>query len=216
MKNRKYIWAIIAVISIFGLGLWFFHENNLPAGLNNIMSKSEYKRWITNNSKEMEKISAKKEFGDIEVILNYIPAEKRAIREIGSVDKPGFNEALLEARKFMVYQLRINHKEGLDILNTESSVYKNYDSRVRYFSYDIQKQITLNIGNQHIPCSLLHFERTFGIGKELLLNLAFDASQIKLLNSDPVITWDEDYFGIGKINLSVRKNEINSIPQIKS
>ena len=180
------------------------------------LSKDEYTKWLQNNATKIDEVKSSKEFGDIVVTLNYVPAEKRALREAGSSTAPGFEAALDEARKFLTYQLKINHKDGLDVLNTQSEMYRDYESRVKYFSFGIQRKLYLTVGAKRIPCALMHFERTFGLGKELMLNLAFDSKEIPETEESPVLTWEDDFFGIGKINLSIGKNEINTLPQIKS
>lgn len=215
MKNKKIIISTVVIVLV-ALTIAVFAFKNTTDNVAKKVTNTEYESWIKKQPKELEKIKATKEFGDITVSLSYIPAENRAIREVGSIKNQGFASALAEARKLMVYQLKISHKEGFDLLNTESPVYASYDSRVKYFAFDIQRKLKLSIGNEVKPCIMSHFERTYGSGNNIIVNLAFENEKISDLKADPIITWDDDFFGIGKINLSIGKNEIKSIPQIKS
>lgn len=219
MAGNKKWYLIFGILLISGVTTFLWWKSaKKPAGKQAAytLSKEEYAKWLQNNSSKIDQIKSSKEFGDVVVTLNYVPAEKRAIREAGSSTAPGFEAALSEARKFLTYQLKINHKEGLDVLNTQSEMYRDYESRVKYFSFGIQRKLYLTVGAKKIPCALMHFERTFGLGKELMLNLAFDSQEIPTSEESPVLTWEDDFFGIGKINLSIGKNEINTLPQIKS
>lgn len=161
-------------------------------------------------------ITAKKEFGDIQFSVNIMPASVRATRETGmkAVGTPSWKKALQEAQKLETYQIKIAHKDGLDLLNTESVRYRNYEDRIKYFSYDIQSRIKMKIGTEVYPCIISHFERSYGNMPFLLINIAFDATKIKLKNQDRIISIDDAYFNIGKINLLVNKEDILSEPQI--
>lgn len=211
-----YLIGGIVALSGAGFFLWRSYGRNVSNDGKNYVTKEAYKDWLKQGGQEIEKVKSSKEFGDVVVTLNYIPAEKRALREAGSLNSPVFETALEEARKFFACQLTISHKEGLDILNTQSEIYRDYESRVKYFSFGIQRKLYLTTGSKKVPCALMHFERTFGLGKALTLNLAFESKELATTGESPVLTWEDDFFGIGKINLSIGKNELNALPQIKS
>ncbi len=183
---------------------------------NRVVSTSEYATWVNENIAEIEKLSDSKNFGDISFELKYIPAEIRALREVGSFTHPNYLSVLNESRKLEVYQIRISNNTGINILNMQSKNYPTYDQRVKYFAFEIQKNIKLTIGKSTIPCSMCHFERTFETSPYTLLNIAFDKSALPKSTGNPVITIDDTYFNIGKVNLGIEAFQLNKIPNIKA
>lgn len=180
------------------------------------MTAGEFGSWIKSNSTEAAKLSSKKTFGDISYEVRYIPAELRVFRELGSYSHHDFKQSLAEARKLETYQIKIYHKEGLGILNVESNKYKSYDQRVKYFSFDIQRRIKLLVGKSEVSCVLSHFERTFEASPYTLIDVAFESKAIAGNNIERIISIDDDYFGIGKINLGISEADLNKFPIIKS
>lgn len=148
--------------------------------------------------------------------LLYLPLEYKAIKEIR--DKTP-SIALLEKEKtnfsgMTYFTLKISpEKSDKSILKYNLKSNEDYQARLAYFSFGLQKDIYLEQGDLKIPCTLYHFERAYDLSKFRVFNLAFEDKLIDK-NKDFTLVIASDFFQSGRIKFKYKKTELEKIPEL--
>lgn len=174
-------------------------------------------------SAEENSLVKEKTIGDFSFTLSYEPWESLIIKDNSiTISKEEFEKDLQGRSKMLYFTLKINntkftHKELL-LFNLSSQ--EEYTDRLNYYSFKIQNDLKLTIGNEEIPCGMAHFERTFGLSPGLTISLAFPISESiskqiteKKLKESLRFSFDEKVFNNGMIQFSFHPNNINSVPK---
>ncbi|NUQ23117.1 MAG: hypothetical protein HUU34_04140 [Saprospiraceae bacterium] len=144
----------------------------------------------------------------------YLPAEWLAIKEAG-VDQPEkITAALAEYEGLEYYRMRIELLGGQgDVLQHGASNTDEYYARVSYFSFDMQKEISLIAGQDTFTCKLFHFERNYGAAPYADFMLGFDEPEGN--NLDRILIYEDRVFSDAPITMTISGKNINSIPKLK-
>ena len=81
-----------------------------------------------------------------------------------------------------------------------------------YLSYEMKKDFYLLDGKDTLGCSLYQFVNTSGISPDLDFVMAFE----KRPEKDRLLVYDDKVFGLGPVQLKVKKESINHIPTLKT
>ena len=216
----------IFVVSILSIPFMGCEENSLSAeklselvesGINT--SEEEYLepekliQWVENNSSGLtvEKEINEYRFSTIYKPLDYIVAKDLKKNEI---TKEGLatNKAELEDLQYFTFRIGLKANEG-DLLKHNLREANEYYARVEHFSFAMQNDIVLFEGQDTLRCVLYHFERTYGATPFLNFNLAFEKT---LNNGDKTLIIDDQVLGIGRVKLTIPKENITRIPKLKT
>ncbi len=173
---------------------------------------SEYILWINDTANNYRK---RKDQKNIFFETTYRPLPYIIANEFRSdhIDDSLYQVRKLELEGMHYFSMRIQAKNGGDILmqNTESK--QEYFKRVNHYSYDFQKNITLIENQDTINCKLFNFIRTHGIAPYVDFVFAFP-SKDKQVQTDLKLIVEDEVFGVGKMNFLFKKERLNNLPKL--
>lgn len=115
------------------------------------------------------------------------------------------------------FTLKIKTPEGVDPLKYKLGDKNEYFARIKYYSFDIQDDISLVDGRDTLWCALMHFERTFGVAPEITCLLGFPPSkQGETEVRDKTIIYYDRVFNSGNLFFGFSKQDILQVPKLKS
>src|ERR1700751_4964497 len=135
-----------------------------------------YVSWMQD---EKHGLSKKKEIEDITFSIQYKPVnyiiclENKQEQLADSLVKRRANE--LEGARYFDLSIGLTEGEG-EILKYHLTSVPEYDSRIKYFAFDMQKDIKLVEGNDTLDCMMFHFERAYDVSPYSKFLLAFPIS----------------------------------------
>lgn len=111
------------------------------------------------------------------------------------------------------FTLKIKTNSGeQDILKEGVKNNEQFGGRVEYFSFHMQQDLFLVEENDTIPCTLYHFERTFGIAPYCTVLFGFEKKH-KKLNSFQVLYLDR-LFSNKVLPFNFKKESLKRIPRL--
>lgn len=178
----------------------------------NALSPVPYGQWVAAHKEELT--GHHNQESGIQHSVTYLPAEWLAIQEAG-VDQPEkIAVALAEYEGLEYYRMRIGLQSGQgDVLQYGANNTDEYYARVSYFSFDMQKEISLIVENDTLPCRLFHFERNYGAAPYVDFMLGFDNTANKPV--DRTILYQDLVYSNTPVTMTVLGKNINSIPKLK-
>jgi hypothetical protein len=176
----------------------------------------EYVSWIENPENGMKE---EKEIGDLSFTLQYKPIEFIALKALGpsAANEKTVKEAGKEYQGMQYYTLTINNNAGInDLLKYEVSDMQEYQQRVSYFSFDMQRDLLLVEGEDSLRCRLFHYERVYGLAPYATFLLGFDLPAKKSEKvRDKVLVYRERVFETGMLKFKIKAENLNNIPELK-
>ncbi len=173
---------------------------NSSANSSDTLTRKEFEKWYSDN---ISHLSVKREMNNIDYKLEYIPSELMRAK---------LNCAEGAYDKFLLFTLKIEVENKIDILEYPTPQFTTLDQKVHYFSFDMQRLITLNINGIGYPCVIYNYEKNYGIKPFTEILIGFDKPNIKTENY--VIKLNDQYFGSGEINFSMESTLINNTPML--
>lgn len=177
------------------------------------LTPEQYVDWMRDNK---EQISFQKSEDQYQYELNYLPPEWLALQEIGNYapSQKQWIEVIDSYAGTRYFQFRISvpgYREELlknGIQNTDE-----YYRRVDYCSFGMQKDIGLITKTDTIPCSLFHFERTYGNTPYLSFMLGFEEKKVE--SPQCTFVFNDPVFSDQEIRIDIDQTIFEKTPQIK-
>lgn len=164
---------------------------------------------------EMGKVNSNyidKTIGDITYRLIYKPADYVLVAENKGSTDIELKELAGDYKKFEYYTLEIMINGFNDeILKYKTESQEQYASKVDYYSFKFQNDISELIGNDTVLCTSYHFERNYGISPKIRFNIAFPTSE---LEADRTICINEKYLGTGPVKFVFSKKDLDNLPTL--
>ena len=213
--KRKFTLLILTALATFsGIGsFWFSKEPGT-------IEVAEYMQWIEN---EDNGLRVSKTVGNFEFNLQYKPLEYIVLldKRKEEVSEEELNEGKREFEGLEYYTLSIgSNDKQTGMLKTKLNRSQSHDDRIAYFSYEMQKDLSLIVGVDTLPCTLFHFERTYSLKSNNNFVLAFEipdklksASQSKALNR--TLIYNDRALNTGSVKLKIAGEDLNNIPKLK-
>jgi len=176
------------------------------------LSPADYVHWVENRDNGL--IYSKK-VGLFEYSILYKPVEYIAIKELGKeeINQKRIEGKLKELKDLQYFTLKIKADEGNDLLKAGITEEAEYYDRLNYISGFMADDIKLIEGKDTLVCRLYNMERNYGLAPYNNIVLAFDAKENN--NQDKQIEINDKGFGVGKMILRIKKEDIENIPQLK-
>jgi hypothetical protein len=116
--------------------------------------------------------------GDLVYTAQYEPQDYFLLRRFGDAlqDDALYDSLCTASADLQYYTLRISATNGAELLKANIQSDEEYYNRIKYYSFDIQKDICLVQGNDTLPCIMTHFERSYELSPFLTISLAFEQS----------------------------------------
>lgn len=152
--------------------------------------------------------------------LQYTPHDLIALQRLRNQE---INSRSLEEEKknlgsFQYYTLSICSPDGSDIVKYKAVSDKQKEDRAHYFSYDMQRDISLVDGDDldTLQCAMYHYEKSYGLSPCTNFLLAFplrDTSR-NHYQQDKTIIYRDKIFGNGLIIVKLKADNLQKIPTL--
>jgi len=179
----------------------------------------EYVRWVEN---ENNGLKVSRQIGEFIFTVQYKPLEYKILQKLKD---PGITYDRLEEEKkeiedmqYFTFTVKVKDSNISPLkYNLEND--NDYYGRLEYFSFHIQNDFRLIDGKDTLNCLLHHFERTYELTPENTFVLAFRAPQNKspdeIFFEDKTFIYEDKILNTGKVNLIIKAENLNQIPNIK-
>lgn len=168
-------------------------DESLPA--------SEFASWVR---EEENGFIRKKPINDITFSASYIPAEFKAIRELGSEanDMSKRREVAANYQDLEFYEVGITIPDFQDeAIRYGVGDMTNYQERVQYYSFGANRDVLLICNGDTVECPVHSWERTFQAQNNITLGFAFPAEKLKDYKNHPrELVFYDRIFGKGPLH----------------
>ncbi len=192
-------------------------EKVLAAGELNYADKEmplpEFVTWVADKENELVKT---KEIKDIIFNTAYMPGEVMAYMELKNKEysQSQFKEISEHYSAMSYFNFRIELKEGSgEVLKYNLSSAGQYNERLNYMAFNMQKDIYLVQNSDTLYPGLFHYERIFEVAPYATAMLAFDNEKFKK-DEEFTIVYNDRLFNKGLIKFNYRPKQLIDLPNI--
>ncbi|MBI3518036.1 MAG: hypothetical protein HY062_01595 [Bacteroidetes bacterium] len=179
------------------------------------LTPADYMSWIndpTHNLKRSKKIS---EF-DFTLFSKPVDYLISLDQKTETIDRNKYSELKKEFGNLLYFDFKIEvHDIPTELLKYKVSGEAEYQRRVTYFAYEMQKDFFLVDHFDTIPCVMFHYERTYDIVPYVKVLLGFNPLKNNTENTFEFIYQDR-VFNNGPIKFTIRKTDLENIPKLKT
>jgi hypothetical protein len=198
---------------LLGIGLSMFVSCNEEKTL----SPAKYVEWVKNPSNGLLQSKAINEFEFTAQYkpLNFIVAQEERTNDLSKKVLSSRREEL--GTDYFYYNFRIKNREGnLSPVGSGAHSEQEYQRRLGYFTFDMQKDLYLMYGNDTLPCSLFQFVRNYDIAPYVEFALGFKKDSKITINQDIIFVFEDRILGIGTTKILFDKQIFKNTPGIKT
>lgn len=175
----------------------------------------EYVKWVQGEEYPLNK---EKQIDELIFSVQYKPHEYIICQEERTNEIPDsiLKQKISEIEDMEYYDLKIELENGTqELLKYGLTETGQYDDRVKYFAFSMQKDIQLVLdGKDSIPCGLYHFERAYDVVPFVKVMLGFPTTDKKI--SERTLVFHDKVFNKGIIKFQFTKEELQNVPQLKT
>lgn len=195
---------IIHIVVLIGL-FW------MAAACKSTLDRKDYIKWVDDQAHGLNQL---KQVDEFTFELKYTPLEYVIAQRYpqSCQDKKLYTQKLNEIKGLQYYELSIDSKKG-DLIEAYAASQEEINQRLYYFSFGFQNDITLQEGKKEQPCVLFHFVRSYDLKNQRKFLLGFQMSD-SLSMSDKTIGIDSDYLALGKINITIKSDDLKKLPEL--
>jgi hypothetical protein len=179
-----------------------------------ILEPGRYVQWCQNTDNGLKK---NKEIGDITYLLFYKPIEYVIAQELqsDSISQSIYRRknSELEGLDYFDFKIQLTSSEG-ELLKYRVGSTVEYQERLNYFAFQMQKDLKMVEGMDTIDCELFHFERAYDVAPYAVFLLGFPKQ-----NSDAkerTFFYQDNMFHKGIIKFTYTKEEMRDVPKLKT
>ncbi len=182
-----------------------------------ILTPEAYSSWMND---EKDQLQRKKEIEDIVFEIRYKPIEYIILNETGKQELADsvYQKMKSELDGMYYFDFRISLKEGSgELIKYKIASSDEYQHRVTYFAFDMQKDITLHTKNKIIPCGLFHFERAYDVTPYSIFLLGFSRKDMNESDDEEVtFEYHDNVFKKGIIKFTYTIGDLKNLPKLKT
>lgn len=158
-----------------------------------------------------------KKIEEIKYSIQLKPAEYVLCKEYGKENfknNDSLQNELKNISESQFYSLRVLI-EGFsgEFLKYNMSITDSYEERVKYFAFNMQKDLKLIQGGDTLSCSMFHFERTYNMAPYGNFMIGFPNPK-KETAEDRTFIFQDKYFGTGDIKFFFSAEKIKNSPKL--
>ncbi len=191
-------------------------ESGLPEKTE--LSPDEYMIWSGQANNFLIK---EKTISEFNYKIKYLPTEQLILNDLRKSNKEITTENISQLEKeyegmeYFEMRVQVNQYNG-ELAKYQVTDLSEYQTRIAYMAFAMQNNISLSTEfNEHIPCKLFHFERTYGITPYTTFLFAFSKEDIIDAHNRTVIYNDELFNkGLLKFNWSFENIELPKIASL--
>lgn len=180
-----------------------------------VLSTQDYIAWVRDVDNGLKK---EKTIDDLLFSVQYKPYEYIVCLE---EKKEALQDSLVkkkteELSNMQYYDFKISLTEGSgELLKHQITSPQQYDQRINYFAFGMQKDIQLVEGTDTLPCSLYHFERTYDIAPSSTCLLGFPVNTKKSSTEKTLLVYDRT-FNKGLLKFTFFTDALKKQPKLKT
>jgi hypothetical protein len=178
------------------------------------LDAGSYVSWFRSQEHGFKK---RKTLNDLTYFLQYKSPEYIALIESHGegIKKDSVEKRSKELQGLIYFDFSISLKGGQDeLLKYQINSPADYQERVKYMSFDMQKDIKLVQDKDTISCGLYHFERIYDIGPYSNYLLAFDSKGIDL-NKELTFVFNDKVFHNGLVKFTFSGGKLIYLPKLR-
>jgi hypothetical protein len=179
------------------------------------LAPREYVQWMQDPENGIKK---EKTIDDVIFSALYKPSEYIICME---EKKDQLTDSLVKKRQeefsdMEYFDLTIALESGQgELLKHGLTSIAQYDERVQYFAFEMQKDIKLVEDGDTIPCGLYHFERAYDVAPYSKFMLGFVKNK-KTGSKERTLVFYDRVFNKGLIKFTYTDEDFNNIPKLKT
>lgn len=177
------------------------------------LTVQEFLSWCGDKNNKLYK---SKDIADLRFSLSYLPASSMAFLELRteSYDFQKFKEACIHYSDMTYFNFRLEIIDGTgELLKYKLQSPAQYDGRVKYMSFEMQKDIYLVQGTDTLLPGLFHFERAFEVVPYSTVMVAFDNKKFNKSNEFTII-YNDKLFEKGFVKFNYKNKQLINLPNI--
>ncbi len=180
-----------------------------------VLDPKSYMAWVRDGDNGLKR---DKTVGEITFSIQYKPLEYIVCLEEkkDKIAESLVQQKVSELSDMQYFDLSISLNEGRrELLKYQLSSPQQYNERVNYFAFAMQKDIVLVQGDDTLPCVLYHFERAYDVTPSSTFLLGFSLNRHAHFEDKTLILYDKT-FDKGTIKIAFDKDEFTKIPRLKT
>jgi hypothetical protein len=177
------------------------------------MTPNEFATWCADEENSLTK---ERIVSEMKYRLSFLPAESMALLELRGEDYDAgkFNKALENYSEMTYFNFRVEVTNGKsELLKYQLTSPGQYEERVKYYSFQIEKDICLVQGSDTIQPGLCQFERIFEVAPYANLMFAFDNKKFDR-SREFTIVYNDRIFEKGLIKYNYKSKQLINLPNI--
>ena len=162
-----------------------------------------------------------KSFAGTDIKVMYQSPHYMACKEVISADdneEISFGSMVDNYSNSFNYVLRMESLSSSGFLQNIVADPMKYQELVEYFSFGIQDDLTMVLGEEEYPCSFVHFERNYDVAPIVQIQIGFnidDDIKNKIKSSEEwTLRFNAERFGLGPLNFLFQTEILNDNPFI--
>ncbi|HTB06440.1 MAG TPA: hypothetical protein VK806_05750 [Bacteroidia bacterium] len=181
---------------------------------NEKLPPAQYVKWVEDEQNGLKK---SKTIDDIIYTAQYKPCqyvvceEEKKMAIADSTIKQEVSE--LGGMQYMNLKIELKNGSG-EFLRYGISTREEYNERVNYFSFGMQKDVQLVDAGDTLPCLLFHYERLYSIAPYGTFLLAFPKG--KNIDGDKTLIIFDHVFNTGIVKLFFKGSDLKNTPQLEA
>ena len=194
--------------------LWFFAFlffmcSCTPRELN----PADYVKWVESKDHGLVK---EKKIGNMHFLAQYKPYEYVVLKEEGlaKVTRKAMTEQLNQMGDLIYFTLRMQSLDGSDPLKIGVNTKEEYYSRIKYLSFDVQRDLRLVLGGDTIKCVIANYDRSYSLKPEITLIAGFLYKKSKVTD-DLEFIYTDKIFNSGPVMMNFSVSDIKKLPNLK-
>jgi hypothetical protein len=181
------------------------------------LSMEEFVNWYSEGE---HKLTKTKDVSEIRYQLSFLPAEAMAFLELrktqGGYDFSRFQQVRQDYSEMSYFSFKIQAPENSgELLKYQLSSPAAYEERVKYLSFQMEKDIWLIQDKDTIPPGLYHFERVFEAAPYATAMFAFD-NKLFRRDAEFTIVYHDQLFDKGFIKFNYKPKQLINLPNISA
>lgn len=173
----------------------------------------EFVAWCNNEENHLAK---SKVISELNYHLSYLPSESMAFLELRTeeYDYEKFKKTTDNFKEMTYFNFKIELTGGSgELLKYQLNSAVQYESRVKYISFQMEKDLCLIQGQDTLYPGLYHFERAFEVVPYLTVMFAFDNKKFDK-EKEFTIVYNDKLFEKGLIKFNYQNRQLIDMPNV--
>lgn len=173
----------------------------------------EFVAWCSNEENHLAK---SKVISELNYQLSYLPSESMAFLELRTeeYDYEKFKKTAANYKEMTYFNFKIELSGGSgELLKYQLNSPQQYESRVKYISFQMEKDLCLVQGQDTLYPGLYHFERAFEVVPYLTVMFAFDNKKFDK-EKEFTIVYNDKLFEKGLIKFNYQNRQLIDMPNV--